>query len=86
MDLGFLHTINPQAVSDLIRRYSEASSGFDIANIIISNAEFLARLVVEMADTPVKGAQLAQLIQNHMSQTLIAGYTAKGFSVGSEVQ
>lgn len=85
MDLGFLHTVNQQAVSDLIRRYSEASNGFDVANIVIANAEFLARLVVDMADTPVKGAQMAQLIQSHMAQTLIAGYTAKGFNTGAEV-
>ncbi len=83
MDLGFLHTINRQAVDDLIRRYSEVSNGFDLANVIVANAEFLARVVVEIADTPVKGAQVAQIIQSHMAQTLVAGYSHKGFNVNS---
>ena len=79
-DLSYLHAINRDAVDDLIRRYSEASNQHNIANVLMANAEFCGRLLVNLGDTPMQGYQLAQAMIDHLTNTLKAGYAAKGFN------
>ena len=43
-DLSHLHTINRNAIDELIRRYSEASNNHSIADVVLANAEFTGRL------------------------------------------
>ena len=79
-DLSHLHTINRNAIDELIRRYSEASNNHSIADVVLANAEFTGRLLVNLGDTPMQGYQLAQTLIDHLTNTLKAGYAAKGYN------
>jgi hypothetical protein len=76
-----IHNVNREAVDRMIHHFTQATSGQNVADVLIATAEFTGRAIVATADTPVSGTQLAEVMENHIKDTLIAGYSAKGFSM-----
>ena len=82
-----LFNLNREAIDTLIRRYTEASQqgNFSLADVIIANAEFMGRVIVNTCDTPISAIQMAQAFEDHIKRTLHAGMTAKGYNMGGEL-
>lgn len=85
-DLSQIHNVNREAVDELLRRYSQASVNFKIADVLLANAEFLARIIVSTSDTPITGIQMAQVMEEHMKRGLQVGFEAKGFNFGGALE
>lgn len=83
-----MHNINRDAVDRIIHNMVQiiAQGQYNLADVAIAMAEFVGRMVVSYCDTPISGVQMAQVMENHIKQTLMAGYTAKGYSMGELIQ
>jgi hypothetical protein len=79
------HNISREQMDEILRRYVQATSNgiFTTADVMLATAEFLGRIIVGMADTPVAGMQAAQVASDHLFNTVRAGMTAKGYNMGS---
>ena len=82
-----MFNISREAIDTLIRRYAEASNqgNFALQDVILANAEFMGRIIVNTCDTPISAVQMAQVVEEHVKRTLHAGLTAKGFNMGGEL-
>lgn len=60
--------ISRAQVDEIIRRYIEATNNgvFTSADVLIATAEYLGRIIVELADTPISGMQAAQIASDHL--------------------
>lgn len=78
------HNIDPGMVQWIVKRLNEAigEGQFSTGEVILGASEFLGRLIVSMSKTPVEGFQAAEIMENHIKATLVAGFTAKGFNMG----
>ena len=78
------HNISRPQMDEILRRYVEATSNgiFTTADVLLATSEFLGRIIVGMADTPVSALQAAQVASDHVFTTVKAGMTAKGFNMG----
>lgn len=78
------YEITPGNVEWVKHRVSTALDGgqFNTGEVIIGVAEVLGRIIVGTAGTPVQGAQCMQIITDHLTRTLQAGYAAKGYNMG----
>lgn len=78
------HNISRAQMDEILRRYVQATSNgvFTTADVMLATAEFLGRIIVDMADTPVSGLQAAQVASDHLFNTVRAGMTAKGYNMG----
>lgn len=56
---------------------------FNQGEVVIGLSEALGRVIVDLCDTPVSGAQAAQVMLDHIKATLDAGFRAKGFNMGA---
>lgn len=76
--------ISRAQVDEIIRRYIEATNNgvFTSADVLIATAEYLGRIIVELAETPISGMQAAQIASDHLFATMRAGMSAKGFNMG----
>ena len=79
-------SVNEDAVKQLVQNLGQAVGGgrFNTADVLVALAEFTGRTVVQVADTPVAGFQVVGVVGDHVKRAMIAGYTAKGFSMGGE--
>ena len=79
-----LFNLNRDAIDTLIRRYAEASNqgNYALQDVIIANAEFMGRIIVNTCETPISAVQMAQVVEEHVKRTLHAGMTAKGYNMG----
>lgn len=77
--------INDGNVTWIVKRLNDAMGNgqFSAAEVMLGVAEFAGRIVVAMADTPVQGFQCAQIMTNHIGETVKAGYAAKGYGTGN---
>ena len=78
------HNISRAQMDEILRRYVQATSNgvFTTADVMLATAEFLGRIIVDMAETPVSGLQAAQVASDHLFSTVRAGMTAKGYNMG----
>lgn len=80
------HTIDPGNVKWAVSRLMAALDGgqFSTAEVVLALAETTGRTIVQLADTPVAGFQCAAAMGQHLKDTLIAGYSSKGFDMGDK--
>lgn len=80
------HDINPGNIQWVVTRLNDAigNGQFSSGEVLIGAAEFLGRLIVGITESPVAGMQAAQEMENHIKRTMLSGYTARGFNMGSE--
>lgn len=52
---------------------------FNTGEVIIGLTELLGRVIVKSCDTPISMGQAAEIVANHLQQTLYHGAIAKGF-------
>lgn len=76
--------ISRAQMDEIIRRYMQATNNgiFTSADVMMATAEYLGRIIVELADTPVAGMSAVQIATDHMYETVKAGMSAKGFNMG----
>lgn len=63
-----------------------AQGQYSTADVLIGVSEFLGRMIVNLAETPVAGLHAAQVMEEHIKTTMVAGYTAKGYNMGGDLQ
>jgi hypothetical protein len=80
------HDINPGNVEWVAKKLNESlgNGQFSTGEVILGAAEFVGRMIVTVADTPVAGFNVAQVLEDHIKKTLVCGYTARGFNMGEE--
>lgn len=78
------YDINPRRVSGVINecQFALTNKNFNHGEVIIGLAELIGRCIVQSAETPIKGADAAQVVIEHLNRTLHAGFTSKGFNMG----
>lgn len=76
--------ISRAQMDEIIRRYMQATNNgiFTSADVMMATAEYLGRIIVELADTPVAGMSATQIASDHMFEVVKAGMSAKGFNMG----
>lgn len=79
------YEVQPGNVEWVCSRVLKSLDGgqFNHGEVILGIAEALGRVVVSSAETPVQGTQAAQVILAHLNSTIAAGYSAKGYNMGS---
>lgn len=81
------HDVNPmmveRAVQDTLR--SLGNGGLNHAEVLLTLAQSLGRLIVEVCKTPIQMTEMAEAADKHLRQTIHIGAQAKGFR-GTEVQ
>ncbi len=78
------YDISPRRVSGVINecQFALSNKGFNHGEVIVGLAELIGRTIVQSADTPIKGADAAKAVIDHLNRTLHAGFTSKGFNMG----
>lgn len=79
------HTVNPQAIEQIVHqmRAMTGQGQYPLSDVLLGVAEYLGRVIVDVSDTPISGVQLAQVMEEHIKRTLMAGFSTKGFNMGS---
>jgi hypothetical protein len=78
------HNVNRQAIDQIVRQMAAMTGQgqYNLSDVLLGVTEYLGRIIVDAADTPVSGVQMAQVMEEHLRQTLAAGYTSKGYNMG----
>ncbi len=79
-----IHTVNKDAIARIVHGMCQVVGQGDYHNgdVALAIPEFMGRMIVSLCDTPVSGFQMAEIMEQHLKRTIVAGYTAKGFSCG----
>jgi len=80
------HDINEGNIKWIVTRLNSAigDGQFTTGEAVIGAAEFIGRLIVSLANNPVSGFQAAEVMEQHIKRTLVAGYAAQGFNMGEQ--
>ena len=54
---------------------------FSTAEVLVGLAQFTGAMIVTLAETPVSGFQVAETLGNEVKNSMVAGYTAKGYNM-----
>ncbi len=78
------HNVNRQAIDQIVRQMAAMTGQgqYNLSDVLLGVTEYLGRIIVDAADTPVSGVQMAQVMEEHLRQTLAAGYANKGYNMG----
>ena len=78
------HNVNRQAIDQIVRQMAAMTGQgqYNLSDVLLGVTEYLGRIIVDAADTPVAGVQMAQVMEEHLRQTLAAGYAGKGYNMG----
>ena len=78
------HNVNRQAIDQIVRQMAAMTGQgqYNLSDVLLGVTEYLGRFIVDAADTPVAGVQMAQVMEEHLRQTLAAGYASKGYNMG----
>ena len=78
------HNVNRQAIDQIVRQMAAMTGQgqYNLSDVLLGVTEYLGRIIVDAADTPVSGVQMAQVMEEHLRQTLAAGYARKGYNMG----
>lgn len=78
------YDISPRRVSGVVNecQFALTGKGFNHGEVIIGLSELIGRTIVQTAETPIKGADAAKVVIEHLNRTLHAGFTSKGFNMG----
>lgn len=81
------HNVNRQAIDQIVRQMAAMTGQgqYNLSDVLLGVTEYLGRIIVDAADTPVSGVQMAQVMEEHLRQTLAAGYAGKGYNMGGFV-
>ena len=74
------HNVNRQAIDQIVRQMAAMTGQgqYNLSDVLLGVTEYLGRIIVDAADTPVSGVQMAQVMEQHLRQTLAAGYASQG--------
>jgi hypothetical protein len=80
------YEISPRRVVGVVNQcqFALTNQGFNHGEVIIGLAELIGRTIVQTAETPIKGADAAKVVIDHLNRTLHAGYVSKGFNMGGD--
>lgn len=76
--------VNPGNVKWVVAKVSNAlqqGEQFTFGEVLLGLTEVLGRMIVEVAETPVAGLQSVEVMNNHLKNTIGAGFTAKGYNM-----
>ena len=78
------HNVNRQAIDQIVRQMAAMTGQgqYNLSDVLLGVTEYLGRIIVDAADTPVSGVQMAQVMEEHLKSTLLAGYASKGYNMG----
>ena len=78
------HNVNRQAIDQIVRQMAAMTGQgqYNLSDVLLGVTEYLGRIIVDAADTPVSGVQMAQVMETHLKNTLLAGYARKGYNMG----
>ena len=79
------HNVNAQAVQQIVRHMSSVinQGHYNTGDLLIAVAELLGRIIVDTCETPISAIQMATVMEDHIKRCLQAGFTARGFSMGT---
>lgn len=78
------YDIDPRRVGGVVAETQRALSGhnFSHGEVLVGLAEVIGRTIVDVATTPIQGADAAKVVAEHLQRTLHAGFTSKGYNMG----
>ena len=78
--------INAGNVQWVVRNLSNACGNgqFSTAEVLVGLAQFTGATIVTLAETPVSGFQVAEVLGGEVKNAMVAGYTAKGYNMGGD--
>ena len=81
------HNVNRQAIDQIVRQMAAMTGQgqYNLSDVLLGVTEYLGRIIVDAADTPVSGVQMAQVMEEHLKNTLLAGYARKGYNMGGSM-
>lgn len=77
--------VNPGNVKWVVKKLTDSLQGsdkFSFGEVLLGVSEVLGRTIVDMAETPDQGISMVRVSYEHMSNTVVAGFTSKGFNMG----
>lgn len=78
--------VNKGNVEWIVRNLNAAMGNgqFTTGEVIVGLAQFTGMMIVALAEHPANGIQVAHALGEEIKNTLIAGYSAKGYNMGPE--
>ena len=78
------HNVTRQAIDQIVRQMAAMTGQgqYNLSDVLLGVTEYLGHIIVDAADTPVAGVQMAQVMEEHLKSTLLAGYASKGYNMG----
>ena len=76
--------VNQGNVEWAVRKLANAlsdSDQFTLGEVLLAQAEFLGRTIVGISESPVQAISMVQVVRDHLTNTVAAGLTSKGYTV-----
>ena len=60
------HNVNRQAIDQIVRQMAAMTGQgqYNLSDVLLGVTEYLGRIIVDAADTPVSGVQMAQVMES----------------------
>ena len=81
------HNVSRAQMDEILRRYVQATSNgvFTSGDVMMATAEYLGRIIVELADTPVAGMQRGADCHRPPVRNRQGGHVRQGLQHGREL-